>query len=53
LPEKDPPFSYVVSFSFSFQKSSPIYNFDRAFEAILKKDYKETLKRCNFRNPRR
>jgi predicted RNA methylase len=48
-------FSSLVYSSFSFQKSSPISKFERAFEAIRKneKNCKETLRKYSFREPKR
>jgi hypothetical protein len=53
--ERGPPFPSPVSSSSSSQRSSPISKFEKAFEEILRneRDCKETLRRYNFRKPRR
>jgi len=53
--ERGPPFPSLVYYYSSSQKTSPISNFERDFEAIRKneRDYKETLRRYNFRKPKR
>jgi hypothetical protein len=53
-PKRGPPFSSPI-YSYSFQKSFLISKFERDFEAIRinKIDCKETLRRYNFRKPRR
>jgi hypothetical protein len=53
-PKKGPHFPFPI-YSFSSQKSSPTSKCERTFEAIRKNegDCKETLRRYNFRKPRR
>jgi hypothetical protein len=48
-------FPSPICYSSSSQKSYPIPKFERAFEVIKKdkRDYKETLRRYNFRNPKK
>jgi hypothetical protein len=44
--------SYLL---FSFQRSSPLFKFEKAFETLIKnnKDYKKTLRMFNLRKPKR
>jgi len=53
--KKGPPFLSHVYSSSSSQRSSPIFMFEKSFETIFKneRDCKETLRRYNFRKPRR
>jgi hypothetical protein len=53
-PQKSPPSPFSVYYS-SSQKSSPIFKYEKAFEAIRKneRDCKETLRRYIFRKPRK
>ncbi len=52
FPERGSPFSSPIYSSFSFQKSLSISKFEKTFEAIKKKDCKETLRRYSFRKPK-
>jgi hypothetical protein len=51
--ERGPPFPFPIYSSSSSQTSSPLFKFDKTFEAIRKndRDCKETSKRYNFRKP--
>ncbi len=55
FPKKGPPFPSHVYSSSSSQRSSPIFKFEKAFEEFFlnERDYKETLRRHNYRKPRR
>ncbi len=53
--ERSLPFLSVVYYYYSSHKSSLISKFERAFKAIKinERGYKETLRRYNFKEPRR
>jgi hypothetical protein len=53
--ERGPPFPSPVYSSSSSQRSSPLFKFEKYFETIKKndRDCKETLKRDNFRKPKK
>ncbi len=53
--ERGPPFPSPIYSSYSSQRFSLIFKFEKAFEAIRKneRDCKQTLKSYNFRKPKR